>query len=396
MAVYAITGKLGSGKGKGAMQRLREHVRAGRRVATNSDVFMEHLDHERSKGTVIRVPDKPTASDLYLIGSGNPFIEFEVNVQHSVDSWKGLPPVAGSMKMLPGFDESHNGALFLDECGSWLNTRTFQDKGRGELLEWMIHARKYGWDVYFQMQNINQVDKQLREALFEYVVRMNRLDKMRVPLVSSAVGALTAGAVSGNLPRVHIGVVRIGSNPDGIVADRWVFRGDDLHDAYSTTQVFSDQYPHGTHTLLSPWHLSCKTGVPSDFVGPIRPGALDHELLKPRALPLKPPHPHMTKFLVGSMLVGCLLGAAGLYMFGPSEPPPKPVTVAAAKANPVPTKDGQNHTDAIGFVQQGGYVLVFLSDGTVQEPMSFAHNGKTWKAVLSSGQTVTGSGGFRP
>lgn len=49
-----------------------------------------------------------------------------------------------SPKLLKGFDESHNGALILDECGSWLNTRKFQDQGRAELLEWCIHARKYG------------------------------------------------------------------------------------------------------------------------------------------------------------------------------------------------------------------------------------------------------------
>lgn len=398
MAVYAITGKLGSGKGKGTMMRLRQYVREGKRVATNSDVFMEYLDGERSRATVIRVPDKPSASDLYMIGSGNRFIDFEPNMVMEKDGWKGVAPLAGTMKMLPGFDESHNGALFLDECGSWLNTRNFQDKGRADLLEWLIHARKYGWDVYFQMQNINQIDKQIREALFEYVVRMNRLDKMRIPLLSSAVGTLTAGTVSGNLPRVHIGVVRIGSSPDGLVADRWVFRGDDLNNAYSTTQVFSDSYPHAVHSLLSPWHLSAKAGVPPDFVGPVRPGADDLVLLKPRAVPPKPPHPHMTKFLIGSMLVGSLLGAAGMFMFSPAPATPAPgpatLTAASAKASSVTTKDGAKTTSGIGFVRSGGSVLVFLDDGTVQEPVSFANNGKGWKAVLSSGQNV-GGGAFK-
>ena len=95
-----------------------------------------------------------------------------------------LPP---SPKLLPGFDESHNGALFLDECASWLNTRDFQDKGRKSILEWCIHARKYGWDVYFICQNIDQIDKQLRQSLFEYVVRMNRLDRMKIPFVSAGI-----------------------------------------------------------------------------------------------------------------------------------------------------------------------------------------------------------------
>lgn len=397
MAVYAITGKLGSGKGKGSMQRLREYVRSYKRVATNSDVFMEYLVEERSRESVIRVPDKPTAADLYMIGSGNKFIEFTPNIILDGDQVKAMAPLAGSMKMLPGFDESENGALFLDECGSWLNTRTFQDKGRAELLEWMIHARKYGWDVYFQMQNINQVDKQLREALFEYVVRMNRLDKMRIPLVSSAVGTMTAGAVSGNLPRMHIGVVRIGSSPDGIVADRWVFRGDDLNHAYNTTQVFSDSYPHGTHCLLSAWHLSCKFGVPPDFVGPVRPGGFDGVLLKPRALPLKPPHPHMTKFLLGSMVVGAILGTIGTLAFWTPDSPPGVVSAAAVKAGPVAVKDlakPAKPVNGIGFVRSGHNVLVLLDDGTSHEAVSFQTKGETWQATLSSGLVVGSKGGL--
>ena len=258
MAVYAITGKLGSGKGKAGMQRLREYIRAGKRVATNCDVFLEHMADERSKATAIRIPDKPSAADLYMLGSGNAYIDFEPNIQHMPDGTIKAAAPKGSPRMLPGFDESHNGALVLDECGSWLNTRDFQNKNRAELLEWAIHARKYGWDIYFIMQNVSQIDKQIRESLFEYVVRLNRLDRMRVPLLSPLIQLTTAGSLTGSMPRLHIAVVRLGASPDGLVADRWVFRGDDLHQAYNTTQVFTENYPHGVHSLLTPWHLSAK------------------------------------------------------------------------------------------------------------------------------------------
>jgi hypothetical protein len=149
MAVYAITGKLGSGKGKGAMKLLRDYLRAGKRVATNCDVFLEHMVDAQSRMPVIRVPDKPTAADLYAIGSGNRFVAFEPICNRTEKGYEYIPP---SPQLLEGFDESHNGALSLDECASWLNTRTYQDKGRSELLEWAIHARKYGWDVYFICQ----------------------------------------------------------------------------------------------------------------------------------------------------------------------------------------------------------------------------------------------------
>lgn len=379
MAVYAITGKLGGGKGKGAVMKAREYLRAGKRVAGNIDLFMEHLVDERSKETYIRLPDKPSAVDLYMLGSGNRFIGFEPDIRPEKDGWKAFAPDT-SRSLLPGFDESHNGALFLDECGSWLNTRTYADKGRAELLEWMIHARKYGWDVYFIMQNINQADKQLREAMFEYVVRFTRLDKLRVPVVSDLVKGVTAGAVNGNLPRLHVGVVRLGSSPDAIVADRWVFRGDDLQKAYNTTQVFSDTYPHGTHCLMSAWHLSAKTGIPSDFVGPVRPGAVDQVMLSPRAAPLKPPHPHMSKFLVLALLLGLGIGFAGSYFLGLGQSPVladaavKPVQAAAATKPPVAT----------GYLRNGPDVTVILQDGSVVVPSEFTiSGGGQWRAVVN-------------
>lgn len=296
MAVYAITGKLGSGKGKAGIQRLREYIRAGKRVATNCDVFLEHLLPAHSRTTIIRVPDKPTATDLYAIGSGNKFIEFETNITHEKGGFVGRAPIE-SPKMLKGFDESHNGALVLDECGSWLNARTFGDKGRSDMLEWCIHARKYGWDVFFIMQNINQIDKQLRESLFEYVVRLNRLDRMKIPFVSPVIKLATAGAASGAMPRCHIAVVRLGPSPDGLVADRWIFRGDDLHDAYNTTQVFSDSYPHQVHCLLPNWHR-----IGYALVEPVPLGLriLRHLGFKqaPRQKPKpKTPHPIVTKIM---------------------------------------------------------------------------------------------------
>ncbi|MGO4378012.1 zonular occludens toxin domain-containing protein [Pseudoduganella sp. RAF19] len=359
MAVYAITGKLGSGKGKAAIDQIRRYLRAGKRVATNCDLFLEHLMPERDRSSVIRIPDKPSAVDLYMIGSGNRFVQFEPVLKYGRDA---ITATAPSPLLLDGFDEAHNGALVLDECGSWLNTRNFQDKGRADLLEWAIHARKYGWDVFFLMQNITQVDKQLRDSLLEYVVRLNRLDRMKVPVVSGALKLLTASATDGNLPRLHIGVVRLGAGPDGLVADRWVFRGDDLNRAYSTTQVFSESYPHGTHSLLSAWHLSAKVAVPSDFVGPIRPGNLDAQLVRPRALPPKPVSKHMPKFLTFSVLLGAVLGAFGMKFFGPA-------VGAVVAAEPAPVFSDK--LKIVGIIEQGARPTLVLSDGRVVVPLRF-------------------------
>ena len=372
MAVYAITGKLGSGKGKAAIDQIRRYLRAGKRVATNCDLFLENLMPERDRSSVIRIPDKPTAVDLYMIGSGNRYVEFEPILHHGRN---GIEAAAPSPRLLKGFDEAHNGALVLDECGSWLNTRNFQDKGRAELLEWAIHARKYGWDIFFLMQNISQVDKQLRDSLLEYVVRLNRLDRMKVPFVSGALKLLTAGATEGNLPRMHIGVVRLGSLPDGLVADRWVFRGDDLNNAYNTTQVFSESYPHGTHSLLSSWHLSAKVGLPQNFVGPVRPHNLDAILLKERALPPKPGSKHMTKFLFVSMFLGVALGGIGMKFFGSSIG-----AVQVAETAPVFSET----VKIVGVIEHDGRPTVVLSDGRSIAPIRYRIGANGREAQISN------------
>jgi len=379
MAVYAITGKLGSGKGKAAIDQIRRYLRDGKRVATNCDVFLEHLMPSTDKSVVVRVPDKPSAVDLYMVGSGNRFIQFEPILQHGR---AGITATAPSPKLLPGFDEHHNGALILDECGSWLNTRNFQDKGRAEMLEWAIHARKYGWDIFFIMQNISQVDKQLRESLLEYVVRLNRLDRMKVPLLSPAIAFMTAGASTGSMPRLHIGVVRLGASPDGLVADRWYFRGDDLNNAYNTTQVFSDSYPHGTHSLLSAWHLSASVGVPPDFIGPLQATPAALSLLRPRALPPKPPHKHMSKFLFCSLLLGAALGVFG-YHFGGSffkhEVVQKNEEFVYSKT-----------ITGVGYMSQGNQFIVSLSDGRVIPVQRFRFVDGGWIAQIEPGLWVRG------
>ncbi|WGG51338.1 zonular occludens toxin domain-containing protein [Rugamonas sp. DEMB1] len=382
MAVYAITGKLGSGKGKAAIDQIRRYLRQGKRVATNCDVFLEHLMPERDRSSVIRIPDKPSSADLYMVGSGNRFIDFEPILRSGKNGFEASAP---SPRLLPGFDESHNGALILDECGSWLNTRNFQDKGRAEMLEWAIHARKYGWDVFFIMQNIAQVDKQLRDSLLEYVVRLNRLDRMKVPVISGALKLLTAGATEGNLPRVHIGVVRLGAMPDALVADRWVFRGDDLNNAYNTTQVFSENYPHGVHCLLPAWHLSAKVGVSADFVGPILPGPLGLSLLRARVLPPKPVSKHMTKFLIGSMFVGVVLGLFGSRIVGQRLP------AIGATAQP-PARVYSDSLKGVGYFRfSSGKSFVTLSDGNTVESDMLVVRPDGWEAETAEHIWVRGT-----
>jgi len=224
MSTYVITGKLGTGKTKSAVRIAQMALAKGLRVATNLDLNLDHLMGPNNKRTALRIPDKPTVADLEVIGVGN-------------DS----------------YDEDMNGVIILDELGSWLNARTFADKTRQPVIDWLIHSRKKGWHVYFICQNISQIDKQVREALIEYVVRCSRLDKVKIPFVGWLMNCFSDNW--GYLPRLHIATVRMGASHDGMVCDRWYYQGDDLHAAYDTRQIFRDNYEHGTHSQLSAWHL---------------------------------------------------------------------------------------------------------------------------------------------
>lgn len=233
MAIYVITGKLGSGKTLACVGRIRDALRKGRRVVTNLDLYLEHMLPAMSgrPGTpgkpvqVVRIPDKPTLRDLEQIGRGQ-----------------------------DGVAEENNGLIVLDELGAWLNTRGFQDKGRSEVINWLLHSRKLGWDVYFIIQHPNMLDKQVREGLAEFLVTCRRTDRLRIPFIGPLIATFTGWEP--RPPKVHIGTVRYGLEKDALVVDRWYYQAKDLYSAYDTRQVFTDNGPiQGAASMLSPWHL---------------------------------------------------------------------------------------------------------------------------------------------
>lgn len=230
MAIYLVSGKLGAGKTLACVGVIRDALLSGRKVATNLDLNLDKMLPARLGASkpvsCIRLPDKPGVVDLDYLGCGN-----------------------------DEMDESKNGIIILDELASWLNSRTFNDKSRAPVIDWLIHSRKHGWDVYFICQHIEQIDKQVRTSLVEYLVTCRRLDRLKIPFVGGLVNALTAGYLTGNLPKIHVGVVRYGTDQHAPIADRWVYQAKHLYAAYNTRQVFSDSYASGAFSYLSPWHL---------------------------------------------------------------------------------------------------------------------------------------------
>lgn len=249
MAVYLVGGKLGSGKSLVAVGVMRDALRAGKKVATNLDLYLEKMLPRESKIVALRMPDKPNIADFEAIGRGQ-----------------------------DGIEEEKNGVLVLDECASWLNARTWGDVDRQPVLDWFLHSRKLGWDVYLISQHMEQLDKQVRVSFIEFSVRCARLDRLGIPFITSALRVLTLGVVNLRMPKIHMGTVRYGVDRDSLVVQRWLYRGRDLYPCYDTRQVFRDSQmipikghylvggmkvpappvpiPHvGLHSMLSSWHL---------------------------------------------------------------------------------------------------------------------------------------------
>jgi hypothetical protein len=225
MTDFAVTGKKRSGKGLFCAGLIRDALRDGKRVATNMDFFPDAVFPAHFKGTYYRLPDCPTVADLEAIGQGNDVV-----------------------------DDSQNGIVVLDECSKFFNCRQWGDKERQPLLDWLIHSGKLGWDVYYQMQGLEQVDKQLKSTQIEYHISVKRTDRWPIPGVT-ALSKLVG--LDLRFPKMHIGVIRHGCDRDSLVVDRKWYKAKDLFDAYDTRQVFLDRNHAsavGLHTVLSPWH----------------------------------------------------------------------------------------------------------------------------------------------
>jgi len=226
MTDFAVTGKKRSGKGLFCVGLIRDALIAGKPVATNMDIYLDKLLPAHHKGKIFRLPDCPTKEDLDAIGKGNE----EVN-------------------------DDMNGLIILDEASKYFNARSWGDKARQPMLDWLIHSGKLGWDVYYQMQGLEQVDKQLRSTQVEFHISVKKTDRWRIPFVTTLFSVI---GLDVRFPRMHLGIYKQGCDRDSMVTDRKFYRAKDLYHAYDTRQVYLDRdHPEavGLHTVLSAWHI---------------------------------------------------------------------------------------------------------------------------------------------
>jgi len=225
MPVYIVTGKLGAGKSLVAVSRIQEALNKGKKVATNLDLYLEHLIYPFAKKTsVMRTSDIPTVEELEACGLGYD------------GDFKG---------------DEHNGLMVFDECAKWLNSREYRDPSRKKLVDFMVHLRKRRWDLLLLIQDVQALDKQFRDLFAEHVVYCRRMDRYSVPFLSPVYKLFTGKPLNGI--RLHVGIVKYGENESSPIVDRWWYRGNKLFDAYDTEQGFASE-SDGLRTILPPWY----------------------------------------------------------------------------------------------------------------------------------------------
>lgn len=217
--IYLVTGWPGAGKSTIAVQHaIHRYASKGRRVVSNFPIDFAAVSATR-EGKIARascyvIPDRPTRADLDLVGFG-------------------------------GESEEKAGLLIVDEAGGWLNARTWNASERDKIIDWLTQSRKFYWDIILIAQAANMLDKQVREAVCELVVRIRRLDRVKVLGIS--------------LPKAHFGIVRYGLDANAPVTEKWIYRGTDAHKCFMSYRIFGGD---AAHYNVLPASISKWAGIP--------------------------------------------------------------------------------------------------------------------------------------
>ena len=208
MPGWIIQGVRGEGKSLAAVGKIQEYMLRGCPVATNLDLYLDAFLPASNKTLAYRLPDHPRLADFQL-----------------------LPPAYDPK--YKGDDK--NGLLVLDELGTWLNARNWNDKSRLEMLNWLFLSRKDHWDVILLAQDYEMIDSQVRTTLCDYLVQASRLDRQKIPYLS---GLLKTFGFSGKFSRVHRYSVFYGMSTATVPQETWSFTGREFYDGYNTNQKF--------------------------------------------------------------------------------------------------------------------------------------------------------------
>ncbi|WAR44569.1 zonular occludens toxin domain-containing protein [Methylomonas rapida] len=210
MPGWIIQGVRGEGKSLCAVAKMREYLSRGCPVATNLDLYLENLLPEDNNSIAYRLPDRPRYEDFLA-----------------------LPPAYDPKYK----NEDKNGLIVLDELALWLNSRSWKEKGRKEIIEWLLLSRKDHWDLILLTQDHELIDKQIKNTLCDYLVQASRSDRRKIPYLGPFLEFIF---LDGYMPKFHLYDVYYGMNFNDSRVEQWRYRGTDIYNGYDTNQRFND------------------------------------------------------------------------------------------------------------------------------------------------------------
>lgn len=220
MPGWIIQGVRGEGKSLAAVGKIKEYMLKGRPVATNLNLFLDNFLPADCSTMAYRLPDHPRLEDFQM-----------------------LPPAYDTKYK----GEDKNGLLVLDELGTWLNARNWNDKKRLEMLNWLFLSRKDHWDLILLAQDFEMIDSQVRTTLCDYLVQASRLDRQKIPYLAPMLQALGFNSF---MPRVHRYHVFYGLSMQTKPIETWSYTGKDFYEGYDTNQKFLNGLEPLNQTLV--------------------------------------------------------------------------------------------------------------------------------------------------
>lgn len=218
MAIF-VEGVRGSGKSKIAIREIQTYLKSGRRVATNLDIKLELLAPEADP-LLTRIPDLPRSLDLEQLGKAYPELDPD-----NPDT----------------YDEKKFGLIVIDELLTSFNSRSWNDPDRLSVVSWMVQSRKLGWRLWLLCQDVDAVDKQLRETLLQEIWHCRSgKNFFSSPIMGAIFGIFTRPIMKIWAPLgFHILTVYTGKRKDKVhIAAREFYKLYDLHPTYKTSQQF--------------------------------------------------------------------------------------------------------------------------------------------------------------
>lgn len=157
MALIMVTGPLGCGKSYYGIRKAIDALEAGKVVVTNFRMTPEWYE---------RVADRHPLR--WLVPGRRRKLKRD---------WARRVLVVPDLKTLlrvrlEGQGEDR-GVVLIDEAHVFMNARSWRDAERMELVEWASASRKLGFEVYLITQDLQSLDRQVRDRLTYHVTLRN-------------------------------------------------------------------------------------------------------------------------------------------------------------------------------------------------------------------------------